>query len=124
LKEGHNGFAIVSRFPDEFHDYIWDMVKPLEEKFNARYDEILNGYSNVIDSFMSDGSEFDRGRFARSIKDAKDKRYYFLLLDNKPISTVLWQELRPREAPHEQSETQSLETYGKEPRNGFRQVDR
>jgi hypothetical protein len=114
----------VSRFPDEFHDYIWDMVKPLEEKFNARYDEILNGYSNVIDSFMSDGSEFDRGRFARSIKDAKDKRYYFLLLDNKPISTVLWQELRPREAPHEQSETQSLETYGKEPRNGFRQVDR
>lgn len=97
LKVGHSGFQIVSQFPDEFHDYIWDMVQPLEKAYEVRLDEILSRYSYVLNNFMSDRVDFDRGAFARSIRNEPDKRYYFLLLDNRPVSELLWTELRPRE---------------------------
>jgi RNA ligase len=112
LKEGHSGFAIVSNFPDEFHDYIWDMAQPLEKAFETRLAEIMKGYSYMMDTYASYGEgEFNRGRFARLIKNSPDKRYYFMLLDNKSIRTVLWQELRPREEAHEQVEAQGSQTH-------------
>lgn len=95
LKAGKSKTEIMSAFPDEFHDYIGGMVDPLIAAHDARTDEILDGYASVMDSFMSDGVPFDRGAFARSIAKAADKRYYFLLLDNKSIGDVLWTELKP-----------------------------
>lgn len=95
LKAGKSKTEIVSAFPDEFHDYIGAMIDPLIAAHDARTDEILDGYASVVDSYMSSGVPFDRGAFARSIAKAADKRYYFLLLDNKPISDVLWTELKP-----------------------------
>jgi RNA ligase len=113
LKEGHNGFAIVSRFPDEFHDYIWNMIEPLEKTFEERYNEILDNYERVLLGYTARNlsSEFDRGGFARYIRNEPDKRYYFMLLDDKPIRTVLWSELRPREATDGESENQGEQTH-------------
>lgn len=97
LKIGKTRGEIISAFPDEFHDYIGNMIDPLVEKYQKRLDEILFGFSNVLDSFMSRGNEFNRGGFARYIRDAPDKRYYFLMLDSRPVRDVLWLELRPKE---------------------------
>lgn len=96
LRDGHTMFQIVSQFPDEFQDYIFDMGEPLVKAYEKRSEEVLTGFNSVIDGFLSEGADFNRGGFARYIKNAPDKRYYFLLLDSKPITDVLWGELRPR----------------------------
>jgi hypothetical protein len=36
-----------------------------------------------------------RKGFANMVKNDPDRRYMFLLLDNRPIRDVLWDELRP-----------------------------
>lgn len=110
LAEGHTMFQIVSRFPDEFQDYIWDMGQPLTVAFDNRLEEIIKGFENAVDNLMSCGEEWNRAGFARSIKNCADKRYYFLLLDEKPINGVLWSELRPKE----ESRVQSRQTQGNE----------
>lgn len=98
LKAGKSKSEIVSVFPDEFHDYVGGMVDPLVESFETRLEEINKGFSNVLDSFMSMGDDFNRGGFARYIKNAPDKAYYFMLLDGKSVRDVLWSELKPKEA--------------------------
>lgn len=97
LKAGKSKSEIVSAFPDEFHAYVGGMIDPLLDQFAERLASILAGYQNVMESYMSEGDEFDRGEFARHIRRAGDKKYYFLLLDHKPIRDVLWAELKPRE---------------------------
>lgn len=97
LRAGKSKEQIVSVFPDEFHDYIGSMIDPLLEQFKMRAEEIMLGFENVIDSFMSHGDDFNRGGFARYIEKAPDKRYYFLMLDGREIRDVLWTELKPRE---------------------------
>jgi RNA ligase len=105
LRQGKSKSEIVSAFPDEFHSYIESMIDPLMERFNERVDEILRGYRdatlNVSDAHS--GGAFDtpsRKQYAQEFAKHPDKRYFFLLLDNKPIKEVLWTELRPREILH------------------------
>lgn len=95
LKEGKTKTQIVSLFPDEFHGYVESIIDPLMNEFQSRYLEIKERFETVLDSFMARAEEFNRAGFARYIKDEKDKRYYFLLLDGKSIRDVLWIELRP-----------------------------
>lgn len=102
LKEGHSGFAIVSNFPDEFHDYIWNMVEPLQDAFNTRLDEILFSYQKMMLNFKHDTPRKD---IAKVFSKYPDKHYYFLLLDSRPVRTLLWGELRPREEPRRESES-------------------
>jgi len=91
LKEGFSGFQIVSNFPDEFHDYIWDMVEPLQKAYDARLSEIMMRFAQTVNPAR------DRKYNAMKWANEPDKRYYFILLDEKSIRTLLWTELRPRE---------------------------
>ena len=91
LKEGFSGFQIVSNFPDEFHDYIWDMVEPLQKAYDTRLSEIMMRFAQTVNPAR------DRKYNAMKWANEPDKRYYFLLLDEKSIRTLLWTELRPRE---------------------------
>lgn len=104
LRAGKSETQIISAFPDEFHDYIKSMIKPLKDAYEARVSEIYNNYSvasanvakaksNSVDMSIS------RRDYAHEFKKWKDARYFFLLLDNKSIRDVLWTELRPKEAP-------------------------
>lgn len=88
---------ICSILPDEFHGYVKEVAEPLLETYIFRFKEVWAGFHSVIDSFMSQGEDFNRGGFARSIANAPDKAYYFRLLDGHPITDILWKELRPRE---------------------------
>jgi RNA ligase len=101
LKQGKSKTEIISAFPDEFHDYIGSMIDPLVEQFNARLDDLFAEFSRVSAEYnrkhQSDES-FDRGQYARFISKHPDKKYLFLLLDNKSIREILWTELKPRES--------------------------
>lgn len=106
LRAGKSKSEIVSVFPDEFHDYIESMIDPLLEAYSQRTAEILDGYHNACESVMKserpedweDGDLPTRRAFARVFTASQDARYFFLLLDDKPIREILWTELKPKEA--------------------------
>lgn len=102
LRQGKSKSEIVSAFPDEFHDYVSSMIDPLLEAFEARYVEIRKGYSQAL--FDVPEAALNRKKFAQHIAKHKDKRYFFLLLDDKAIRDVLWTELKPREIVVERTE--------------------
>ena len=97
LKAGRSKSEIVSAFPDEFHAYISGMVDPLIERYDKRLSEIFEGYEHVYAVATTNGNPLDttRAQFARVFKKHKDARFFFLLLDNRPIKEVLWAELKP-----------------------------
>lgn len=103
LRAGKSKAEIVSAFPDEFHDYIGGMVDPLLEAYDERLTEILDGYSRAVDSVHSGTWGYDnddvpsRKDYAQVFKQSQDARYFFLLLDGRPIRDVLWTELKPKE---------------------------
>lgn len=109
LKAGKSKSEIVSAFPDEFHDYIGGMIDPLIYEFNTRLTEIQSAFSvatsnvaksktNAVDASVS------RRDYAFEFKKWKDAKYFFLMLDNRPIRDVLWAELKPKESALERIE--------------------
>lgn len=98
LRDGKSVDEIVSVFPDEFHGYVESMLKPLTNAYYQRIDEIYAGSSKSLTEYDKRCGEvpFNRGAYARIIKDNPDKRYYFLLLDDKSIREPLWNELEPK----------------------------
>jgi RNA ligase len=105
LKQGKSKSEIVSAFPDEFHDYIGGMVDPLLETFNRRLDDILRVFAEIQGKMTKMGVyPEDRKQYAQEITKHKDARYFFLMLDGKPVSHVLWSELKPKETAIERME--------------------
>lgn len=99
LKDGKSKAEIVSAFPDEFHDYIGSMIDPLLEAYSERVEQILERYSQVLASvtaaFDQSPTFPDRKDFANAFKKSPDAKFFFMLLDSKPIGEVVWRELRP-----------------------------
>ena len=100
LKAGKSESEIVSAFPDEFHGMVKGFIEPLVERFNERYAEISVSYSHAITvCYNQQANGLDghvsRAAYAAEFKKYKDARYFFLLLDNRSIRDVLWQELKP-----------------------------
>ena len=101
LKAGKSKSQIVSAFPDEFHDYIAGMIDPLNDQFDARGREIMNDFFDVVNDvasrtgLMVNEPQF-RKVFAKNVAKHPDRKYMFLLLDERSIRDVLWSELRPK----------------------------
>lgn len=94
LKAGKSKDKIVSAFPDEFHEYVSSMIDPLTARFAERFDEIFSNFHSFMTKLGLDKSRKD---YAQEFKRHADARYYFLLLDNRPIRDTLWDELKPKE---------------------------
>ena len=102
LRDGKSRSEIVSAFPDEFHDYIASMVDPLIEAYDSRLTQILDNYGaakyRVDLTCRTIGREPSRKDYASVFSKSQDAKFYFLLLDNKPIREVLWSSLKPKES--------------------------
>lgn len=96
LRAGKNKDEIVSAFPDEFHDYVGGMIDPLIYSYGVRVEEIMDGFYRARGEVEKDGAEATRKDYARVFSKSKDAKYYFLMLDGRPIREVLWTELKPK----------------------------
>lgn len=96
LKAGKNKDEIVANFPDEFHDYIGGMIDPLVYAYGVRVEEIMDGFHRARGEVEKNGAEPTRKDYARVFSKSKDAKYYFLMLDGRPIREVLWTELKPK----------------------------
>jgi len=99
LRDGKTESEIVSAFPDEFHAMVRGFIKPLQNKFDNRFSEIQAGFSRAVEKVtkqFEDSPTFpSRADFAREFKRHDDAKFYFNLLDNRPIREVLWSSLKP-----------------------------
>lgn len=100
LKSGKSKSEIVSAFPDEFHGMVEKFIDPLVAEFDMRYDEIMTNYSHAITvchNQQANGLDghVSRAAYASEFKKYKDAKFFFLLLDNRPIREVLWASLKP-----------------------------
>jgi RNA ligase len=116
LRQGKSKSEIVSAFPDEFHGYVGSMIDPLLEAFDKRVDEIMDGYQKAYQAVFpkppAPVALPSRKDFAQAFAKHKDRKYYFLLLDNRSIRDVLWVELKPTDTGgrNADSEASSVET--------------
>jgi RNA ligase len=95
LRVGKSVDEIVSVLPDEFHSMAKNFAEPLLVAYSRRSNEILEAYFKT----RRLAGDMTRGEYARSIRNYDDKRYFFLMLDDRPIRDVLWTELKPKESP-------------------------
>lgn len=93
LRSGKSETDIISNFPDEFHDDVKALIKPLKEAYEKRSGEILNGYHKVMHTLVSP----ERKEIAKVFSKYKDKHYYFALLDGNSISDAVWKDIKPKE---------------------------
>lgn len=99
LRNGKTPSEIISAFPDEFHDDVKVLLKPLLEDFEKRWIDIHSNWRLVeLAAFERFGIKPDRSEWASVIKKYDDKIYLFALLDGRDITEMLWKELRPRES--------------------------
>lgn len=100
LAQGLSKSEIISMFPDEFHDYIGSMIDPLLDEYEHRFRQIMTRYNfatktvskskaNSVDMSIS------RRDYAMEFNKWADKKYFFALLDSRPIREILWAELKP-----------------------------
>lgn len=92
LKSGKTQSEIISAFPDEFHGMVQGFINPLVRKYDERVDEILLAFGQAMDKVEPNAT---RAQYASVFKKSPEARYFFLLLDKRPISDVLWLELKP-----------------------------
>lgn len=102
LEGGKTPEELCKALPDEFHSFVRETSVNLLSAFDSRSLEIMRKY----DDYTLLSREFTliedrqnpnpRKSFAVMVKDDPDKRYMFALLDAKPISKMIWEELRPK----------------------------
>lgn len=86
--------------PDEFHEWIRGVAARLWAQFEKRHLEVILGYRAI--RFGRDTALFEvedpreaKKNFALAIKDEADKALYFLMLDDRTITPMIWKELKP-----------------------------
>lgn len=96
LKDGRSKSEIVSAFPDEFHGMVEGFVDPLIATYEQHLMGIMASYEYCIKQATAKfGSTPTRAEFASVFKRHPQAKFFFLLLDNRPISEVLWASLKP-----------------------------
>jgi len=97
LKDGKSITQICSAFPDEFHGMVKGFAEPLERQYESHLQGILASYDYCLQMVHRRyGLEATRADYARVFKKHPQARYFFLLLDNRSVNDVLWQELKPK----------------------------
>lgn len=97
LKSGKSVAEICAALPDEFHSQAEDIARPMRERYNERLEQILASYSFAMQQVHTHWAEPTRKNIASVFIRSKDAKYFFSLLDNRPINELLWSELKPKE---------------------------
>jgi RNA ligase len=86
--------------PDEFHHWVLEVAKDLEEKFATRHISLILNYRSI--RFGKDEAKFEvedpreaKKNFALAVKDEKDKSYFFSFFEERTVIPQIWKELKP-----------------------------
>jgi RNA ligase len=86
--------------PDEFHVWIRQVATGLWAEFEKRHLQIILDYRAIRfgegeASFEVEDAREAKKNFALSVKDEKDKGYYFTCFGDGSIAPAVWKELKP-----------------------------
>lgn len=93
LVAGEDPVEIFSDAPDEFHAWLKSTINSLNDEFNEVKEKAILAYHEIINSLPTDYSRRDYAAIASTKHEFK--KYLFLLLDDRDISPIVWEEIRP-----------------------------
>lgn len=83
---------ICAQLPDEFHKFVIDVGKELQDERNAIYTGAWEAFASIS---MKLGDESTRKEFAEMACGSPYRSYLFMLLDERPIKPAIWKTLKP-----------------------------
>lgn len=98
--------TLAEFIPDEWHGWMKETYARIDEQFQSAERRILSNYMDALDKSGYLWTP-DRKAFARVAQKSPDKRYMFMLLDQKPIAPMIWQEVMPKGNEEEDARTYS-----------------
>lgn len=96
IGDGKTIGGICSDIPDEFHGYVKEIGEGLLKKASEIAYEVRTEFIDMMLGLEGDAGVVNRKKFALKAAKSEHKKYLFLLLDNKDIKPVIWQNIKPR----------------------------
>lgn len=101
LGQGMTIGEICEALPDEFHGFVTETGENMQYAAYQRRQQIIDRFYSLVSSlpgYSVDeiGLGISRKDFARAAMRLDDYKYMFLLLDNRDIRPVVWEELKPK----------------------------
>jgi RNA ligase len=84
--------SVFAAAPDEFHQWLNDVVLNLQLEHSKIISEAKETFSQIIAVV---GTQSSRKEFADAVKDLPNKALLFKLLDNFDIDEIVWKLVRP-----------------------------
>lgn len=85
--------SVFAAAPDEFHQWLNDVVLRLQLEHSKIITEASDTFSRVMSTL---GSTPSRKEFADAVKDLPNKALLFKLLDSFDVDEIVWKLVRPR----------------------------
>lgn len=95
LASGQDPAEVFAAAPDEFHDWLKDVVANLEAEYARVENDVNWQYSLILTSFDNEAESFTRKDFALKAKESKYSGMLFKMYDGRTIHDDIWKMVRP-----------------------------
>jgi len=93
LSAGETVENILDAIPDEFHGFVQEIADDLNRQYKQYYGFVLDEADLIWDELPEN---FTRKEFALRAQKSQYAKFMFLMLDNKSIDTLVWQQIKPK----------------------------
>jgi RNA ligase len=88
--------------PDEFHIWIKEVATRLHAEFEVRHMQLIKDYRAIMFGPLEQTFTYPhveereaKKNFAMAVKDQKDKKYFFMMYEERSTIPMIWKELKP-----------------------------
>lgn len=92
LSQGRSLVELIENVPDEFYDWVRAQTERLQAQYDARLAELQAEYRTLDLKLPAFASRKD---FADLACRSPNRAALFAMLDNKPLDSLIWKELKP-----------------------------
>lgn len=93
IKSGKSAADICDDLPDEFHGFVTETWSKLAREFHELHAKIVFEFDRIMQVV---GPSPSRKDFAFASAMSEYRKYMFLLLDERPISDMIWDDIKPK----------------------------
>jgi RNA ligase len=93
LRNDQDISSYLVNVPDEFYNWVFNVVLDLQDKYNTIYNHVTNVIKNDI---VNRDPPLDRKQIAEKYKDYSYKSVLFAILDNKQYKQTIWRLVKPK----------------------------
>jgi len=85
---------LIEMVPDEWHDYLKKTAQKITEDYANLDAEVISEFLDIVGKTRGDGDT--RKAFALEATKSKHSKYMFNMYDMKPVSRMIWEDIKPK----------------------------